>query len=76
MRLPVALNPYRQPCSKGPKVVRIRAILSWNAPVPCGNPNQIPTWGNREETLINIAPVTSAPAGKIAILGGIPVAHR
>jgi hypothetical protein len=75
VRLPVDLNPYRQPCSKGPKVVRIRAILSWNAPVPCGNPNQIPTWGNREETLINIAPVTSAPAGKIAILGGIPVAH-
>jgi len=53
--------------------VRIRAILSWNHPVPGNNPNQVPTWGNREETLINIAPTASVPAGKIAILGGIPV---
>jgi hypothetical protein len=43
--------------------------------VPCANPNQVPTWGNREETLINIAPSAGAPAGKIAILGGIPIAH-
>ncbi len=43
--------------------------------MPCANPNQVPTWGNREETLINIAPSAGAPAGKIAILGGIPIAH-
>jgi len=73
VRLPVDLNAHRQPCKKGPKVVRIRAILSWNSAVPCSNPNKVPTWGNREETLINIAPVAGAPAGKIAILGGIPV---
>jgi len=75
VRLPVNLNEHRQPCKKGPQVVRIRAILSWNVAVPCANPNQVPTWGNREETLINIAPAAGAPAGKIAILGGIPVAH-
>lgn len=75
VRLPVDLNQYRQACTKGPKVVRIRAILSWNVAVPCANPNQVPTWGNREETLINIVPAAGAPAGKIAILGGIPVAH-
>ncbi|WP_406661461.1 peptidoglycan-binding domain-containing protein [Methanolobus sp. ZRKC3] len=75
VRLPVDLTPYRQVCKKGPKVVRIRAILSWNMPVPCGNPNTMPRWGNREETLINIGPVASEPAGKIAILGGIPVGH-
>jgi hypothetical protein len=43
--------------------------------VPCYNPNAVPAWGNREETLINIAPGISAPGGKIAILGGIPVGH-
>jgi hypothetical protein len=75
VRLPVDLNPYRQDCHEGPKVVRIRAILSWNVPAPCANPNHVPTWGNREETLINIAPSAQAPAGKIAILGGIPVVH-
>jgi hypothetical protein len=72
VRLPVDLSPYRQDCHK-PKVVRIRAILSWNVPVPCATPNKVPTWGNREETLINIAPSAQAPAGRIAILGGIPV---
>jgi hypothetical protein len=72
VRLPVDLTQYRQACQDGAKVVRIRAILSWNVAVDCANPNQVPTWGNREETLINIAPGLSAPAGKIAILGGIP----
>ncbi|MDE2089075.1 MAG: hypothetical protein KGJ12_03525, partial [Gammaproteobacteria bacterium] len=75
VRLPVDLSPYRQPCRQGPKVVRIRAILSWNAALPCANPNAVPTWGNREETLINIPPVPGVPAGKIAILGGIPVSY-
>ncbi len=72
VRLPVNLAEYRQSCKKGPKIVRIRAILSWSVAVPCNDPNHVPVWGNREETLINIAPVAGAPAGEIAILGGIP----
>ncbi|MEK7257150.1 MAG: hypothetical protein AAB316_20510, partial [Bacteroidota bacterium] len=72
VRLPVDLSKFRQPCSKGAKVVRIRAIMSWNVAPPPGNPNFVPTWGNREETLINISPFARVPAGKIAILGGIP----
>jgi hypothetical protein len=75
VRLPVDLNPHRQACQEGPKVVRVRAILSWNVAAPCGNPNHVPVWGNRLETLIHIAPSAQAPAGKIAILGGIPVVH-
>jgi len=74
VRLPVNLSEYRQLCTKGAKVVRIRAILSWETPAPCFNPNYIPTWGNREETLIFITPKRFS-AGKIAILGGIPVQH-
>jgi hypothetical protein len=54
--LPVDLAPYRKPCKEGPRVVRIRAILSWQDPPPCANPNFIPIWGNREETLIHIRP--------------------
>jgi len=74
VRLPVNLEPHRQHCKRGPKVVRIRAILSWNVAVPCATPNAVPTWGNREETLIEIAPL-KALSGRIAILGGIPVSH-
>lgn len=72
VRLPVDLSPYRRSC-KEPRVVRIRAILSWSVPVPGTKPNQVPTWGNREETHINIGPGIVGKPGKIAILGGIPV---
>lgn len=54
VHLPVDLNPYRRPCGEGPRVVPIRAILSWNDIPECGNPNWVPAWGNREETLILI----------------------
>ena len=73
VRLPVDLDPYRRSCKERPRVVRIRAIMSWEVPAPCFDPNHIPTWGNREETLIHIAPRARVPGGLIAILGGIPV---
>ena len=72
VRLPVDLSSYRQACER-PRVMRIRAILSWSVAPPCANPNYVPTWGNREETLIHIAPTVQVPGGRIAILGGIPV---
>ncbi|MBL8037401.1 MAG: hypothetical protein CCU26_10000 [Nitrospira sp. UW-LDO-01] len=50
------LAKYRQPCDKGARLVRIRAILSWQVPPPCANPNYIPVWGNREETVVHILP--------------------
>jgi hypothetical protein len=74
--LPIDLKHHRQPCQDGPKVVRIRAILSWQVAPPCGNPNYVPTWGNREETLIHIGPGPNIPFGQvepqISILGGVP----
>lgn len=72
VRLPVDLSAYRQACEK-PRVMRIRAILSWSVEPPCANPNYVPRWGNREETIIHIAPTAQVPGGRIAILGGIPV---
>jgi hypothetical protein len=75
--LPIDLTHQRQPCGEGAKVVRIRAILSWQVAPPCANPNYIPVWGNREETLVHIAPGPSIPVGEVApvisILGGIPI---
>lgn len=75
VRLPVDLSQYRKRCHEGPVVLPIRAILSWAVPVPGNEPNQVPTWGNREQTLVHVTPsgVVHGPAGKIAILGGIPV---
>ena len=61
LQLPVNLNPYRQHCKKGPRIVPIRAILSWQSPPPCFNPNYVSVWGNREETLVHIRPGVSVP---------------
>ncbi len=73
VRVPINLAEHRQACQKGAKTVRIRAILSWNVPVT--DANDVPTWGNREQTTILVAPTSAAPAGKIAILGGIAVSN-
>lgn len=59
------LSKHIVPCTAGPRVVRLRAILSWEAPPPPGNPNYVPVWGNREECLIQLRP------GKLT--GHIPV---
>ena len=56
--LPVDFGPYRLPCQKGARLIPIRAILSWNVVPPCSNPNYVPVWGNREETLVQV------PAGQ------------
>lgn len=73
--LPVNLKAFRQPCEKGPKVIRIRAILSWQVAPPCNNPNFIPIWGNREETLIHIKPgsIQIGHAPFIETVGGMSV---
>ncbi len=74
--LPVDLKHYRKPCQQGPVVIPIRAILSWGVAPPCFNPNYVPTWGNREQTLVHITPGPEIPFGvvipKIAALGNVP----
>jgi hypothetical protein len=64
--LPVDLEKYRRPCTQGPRVIPIRAILSWNVAPPPGNPNYVPVWGNREETRVLVEP------GKI-VQGATPI---
>jgi hypothetical protein len=73
--LPVNLTAYQRPCEQGPVVVRIRAILSWQVPPPPGNPDFVPTWGNREETLVHIRPGDQVGDDKVpflSALGDIP----
>lgn len=50
------LSKYRVPCEAGPRIVRLRAILSWEAAPPPGNPNYVPVWGNRRECLVQLRP--------------------
>lgn len=65
---------YLLPCEAGPRVVRLRAILSWETPPPPGNPNYLPTWGNREECLIQLRPGQAvARTPMIETVGDIPI---
>jgi hypothetical protein len=59
------LSKYRVPCEAGPRIARLRAILSWETPPPPGDPKYVPVWGNREECRVQLKP------GKV--VGHIPL---
>ena len=40
-----------------PNLVKVRAILSWDAPPPEGKPNHTPVWGNVVDKWIQIKPI-------------------
>lgn len=72
--LPVDLSKYRQSC-KSPKIAKLRAVLSWNKPPSTTNPDEVPYWGNRLDTHVQIrhdlGPVELM--AHIRSLGGIPI---
>ena len=53
--LPVDPSSLRERCTK-PKLLKIRAILSWQVQPPSTNVNYDPVWGNRVEALVQIKP--------------------
>ena len=74
--LPVDLNAVRRPCEGGPKIARIRAVLSWNAPPSTIDPDALNHWGNRVDAHVQIRPGRSVPPNvpHVSIVGGIGVA--
>lgn len=56
VHLPADLLRHRIPCREGPRIIPIRAILSWATPISCATPDATPTWGNRLETLVHVLP--------------------
>ncbi|MCP4600825.1 MAG: hypothetical protein GY847_09885 [Proteobacteria bacterium] len=43
-------------CDEAAVLPKVRAILSWNQEPPAGQPNWIPTWGNRYEAFVQMDP--------------------
>lgn len=62
VNLPIDLASKRRSCTD-PKVVRIRAILSWEVQPSPTDPDFDPIWGNRIDTLIQIKPGVTIPPG-------------
>lgn len=71
--LPYDFSKVARNCNS-PKVVKIRAVLSWNAAPSTVNPDALNTWGNLLDAYVQIPPLaTSTLAPVINILAGIPV---
>lgn len=65
---------WKVPCEVGPRIGRLRAILSWETAPPANNPNYVPTWGNRVECRFQILPgagVSHTPL--IETVGDVPI---
>lgn len=68
------LAPWRVPCDVGARVVKLRAILSWETPPPPGNPNYVPVWGNRKECFVQLQPGKgTGHVPLIETIGDVPV---
>ena len=73
--VPVDIASHTQPCGSGPKTATIRAILSWQVAPPPSNPNYVPTWGNREDAIVQLpaGPPFVIGTANISIIGGIGI---
>lgn len=60
---PVDLNAHRKPCGEGAVTAKVRAILSWDIAPPSNNPDYVPVWGNRLETVILVNPGPTTAVG-------------
>ncbi len=69
--LPSNFDNHRKPCDQGAIVAKVRAILSWQVAPPSNNPDYVPTWGNREETIIQITPGPTTGTSKIPLLSSV-----
>ncbi len=49
------INPVKYECER-PRLVRTKAILSWQNPPTAGNPGFVPVWGNVVEKTVQIEP--------------------
>jgi hypothetical protein len=77
--LPVDLTTVKRPCgglNGGPKISRIRAVLSWESAPSTTDPNALNTWGNRVDAHVQIrpGPIVTGDSPIISIIGGIGVA--
>lgn len=73
--LPVDFSMYKDWCVN-PKLLKVRAILSWQTPPPPNDPHYNPVWGNRVEAKIQLKP--SRPVGTkqipfISVVGGMAI---
>lgn len=70
--LPVNLDAHARPCTN-PRVVRVRAVLSWAVPPSTTDPDALTTWGNRTDAHVQVRPGSGDGTPKIGLIGNVPV---
>jgi hypothetical protein len=69
--LPVDLSGVRRGHAH-PVVGRLRAVLSWGTPPSTTDPDELPRWGNRLDTHVQVRPADQHGGPHLTALGGIP----
>lgn len=54
-----------------PNVIRVRAVLSWESLPSTTNPNQLNTWGNYRDALVQLRPAIKQGGGVQAVLSHV-----
>lgn len=76
VKLPYDFSAYRSTCEY-PKLIKIRARLSWDVPPDPKKPDAISHWGNKIDTLVQIKPGktggTLVQIPSIRLIGGVAV---
>ena len=72
--LPVNLDAVRNECHQ-PKIARVRAVLSWSTPPSTTLPDDLPHWGNRVDSHVQIKPGDTTVGPRISIIGAIGIAN-
>lgn len=62
--LPVNTASYTAPCTAGPRIYKVRAVLSWELPPATDDPNWLPHWGNHVDADIQVQPGPAVEAGQ------------
>ncbi|HWI52895.1 MAG TPA: hypothetical protein VNT01_12225, partial [Symbiobacteriaceae bacterium] len=62
--LPVNTVNHTAPCVTGPKLYKVRAVLSWELAPSNVDPDWLPHWGNRIEEEIQVQPGAVVEAGQ------------
>jgi hypothetical protein len=68
--LPFDFSKYKDKCYR-PKVIRIRAILSWQTPPSIYNPSFPPVWGNTIDALIQLKPSDVKPGEQKPVIWSV-----
>jgi len=68
--MPFDVSKRLKPCSN-PNVIRVRAVLSWESLPSTTNPNQLNSWGNYRDALVQLRPAIGQGGGVQAVLSHV-----